>query len=191
MLRTSLVCLVFFLGIGSANATLITVDARNNSTSGGGVGMGTGINLNLGDYFSASAALDDLWSAGNLPRWSNADGLVMDLFATGSDESGQAAGTKIGRNFGLYNQHGLSLPYGTLVGSLGGNFFAMGTSYSGNAIASGELLLWYWDVNRGDNTGAIDVMISTRDSSAVPEPSVVGLFGLGLLGLGLVRRKRD
>ena len=188
MFRKILLCVALLAGFGSANAALISVDARANSTSGSGSGFNTGINLTIGDYFTASAALDDLWNAGPLPRWSNADGLVADLFATGSDDSGQAAGVQIGRNFGLHNQHGLSLPFGTLVGSLDGNFFAMGTNFAGNAIASGELLLWYWDSNNGDNTESIHVTIRTDGS--VPEPSVIVLFGLGLLGIGLARRRR-
>ena len=119
------------------------------------------------------------------PRWSNANGLIANLYATGSDESGQAAGTLIGTNFGLWNQHGLSLAYGSLVGSIGGNFFFMGTDYAGNAVGTGELLLWYWDSNNYDNAEDIRVTIA----KAVTEPGTLALLAIGLLGIGLTRRR--
>ena len=81
-----------------ANATLYDVYAFNNSSSASGVGLAT-ISLIAGERFSVSASVNDLWNAGALPRFSNADGLTSNLFATGSDESGYAAGTLIGTNF--------------------------------------------------------------------------------------------
>lgn len=173
----------------SAHATLFTVDAMVNS-SGGGIGLNTGITLSSGEVFTVSAGINDLWSAGALPRFSNADGLVGDLFATGSDESGQAAGTKIGQNFGLLNQNGLSAPFGTLVGDISGTFFKLGTNFSGAAPATGTLLLFYWDSNSGDNSGSVvaDVRTGTAapgPSTAVPEPGSSMLLCLGLF-IGLI-----
>lgn len=185
-MKKILLSIFLLTSIGTANAAVITVDALVNSSSGG-TGFATGIMFSAGDHFTATAALDDLWSAGALPRWSNADGLVADLFATGSDESGEAAGTKIGQAFGSHTQHGISLPFGMLVGSIDGNFFGMGTSFNGNAAATGELLLWYWDSNNGDNSESIQVTIETV---AVPEPSIVALFALGLLSLGFASRRK-
>jgi len=163
------------------------VRAFENSTSGTGVGLDTLIHFNVGDVFSVEVDPDDLWNAGALPRWSNADGLTHDLFATGTDDSGQAAGTKIGQDFGLHNQHGLSLPYGTLVGSIGGQFFAIGTSFLGPAPASGNLLLYYWDSNNFDNTEYVTAYV---DAAPVPEPGTLLLVGGGLIGLARARRRR-
>jgi hypothetical protein len=187
MMKKILLSIILLTSFSTGNAAIITVEALTNSTGGTGTGFATGINFAAGDHFTATAGINDLWNAGSLPRWSNADGLVGDLFATGTDESGEAVDTLIGRDFGLHTIGSLSLAFGTLVGSLDGNFFAMGTSFDGNAIADGELLLWYWDSNSGDNTESIRVTIETTN---VPEPSIIALFALGLFGLGFARRRK-
>ena len=185
-MKKFLIFVILLTSFSTAKAAVITVDALVNSTSGG-AGFATGIIFDSGDHFTATAALDDLWSAGPLPRWSNADGLVGNLYATGSDESGEAAGTLIGRDFGLHNQFGLSLPFGMLVGSIDGNFFAMGTSFNGNAVATGELLLWYWDSNNFDNAESIRVTIET---AAVHEPSIIALLAIGIFSIVFAMRRK-
>lgn len=168
-----------------ANAVTFTVDAKADSASG--AGLNTAITLSAGESLSISVDPNDLWSAGALPRWSNANGLIANLYATGSDESGQAAGTLIGIDFGLYPPLTLgtfSAPYGTLVGRIdGGAFFKAGTSYSGVADSSGVLRLFYWDENSGDNSGSVSVTVN------VPEGGLTTmLLGMGLMALALVRR---
>ena len=168
-----------------AMSTVIVVDALANSSTGG-TGKATGLVLASGNLFSVSAALTDLWSSGSLPRWSNANGMTGDLFATGTDESGEAAGTLIGIDHGLWNQNGISAHYGTLVGEIGGIFQALGASFTGAAWASGELTLHYWDSNNVDNIGSVAV-----NAVAVPEPAAWALMlgGLGVAGMALRRRK--
>jgi hypothetical protein len=176
------------LAASTTHAALVTVDARTNSSSGG-VGLNSGVSLSAGQAFSVTVAATDLWSAGPLPRWSDASGLDGDLFATGSDESGQLAGTKIGQNFGLWSQHGLSAPYGALVGELNNIFFFIGTNFSGVAPGTGTdtLTLYYWDSNNGDNAGSIVADISGR---TVPEPATLALFGFALASLAAARRRK-
>ena len=178
------------LGTSSARAVTVvdTVDAFGNSSSGGS-GSATGVFLTAGEAFTVTVASNDLWSAGALPRWSNADGLKVPLFATGSDESGELAGTQIGSIFSFYTQDGLTAAYGSLVGKIGsGAFFLVGTNFSGTANATGQLSLYYWDENNGDNTGSIAATIS---ASAVPGPIVgAGLPGLVMALGGLIAWRR-
>lgn len=169
---------------GTANAAVFVVDAAANSSSGGS--PLASLTLAAGQAFTVSADTNDLWSAGPLPRYSDANGLTGDRFATASDDSGQPAGTLIGIDFGSYTQDGFTAPFGALVGRIGTTYTLLGTSFSGVASGSGMLELFYWDSNNGDNFGTI-----TFDISAVPEPASWALMvaGFGLIGL-TVRRRR-
>ena len=103
-----------------ASATPFVVDAFLNSSTGG-TGAAT-LFFNAGDAFAVSVDPTDLWNAGDLPRWSNANGIDgPDLIATGSDDSGYPALTVIGSDiFGDWTQGGLTAPFGSLVGSFDG-----------------------------------------------------------------------
>jgi hypothetical protein len=176
----------------AANATVFIVDAvANSSDSGAGTGLST-IDLNAGDAFSVTVAPDDLWNAGALPRWSDANGLTGDRFATGTDESGEAAGTQIGTNFGLLDIGGFSAPYGALVGQIGtgpGSYRLIGTNFSGAAWATGTLKLFYWDTFTGDNSGSVAANVLT---ALVPEPATWAMMigGFGAAGAMLRRRRQ-
>ena len=186
-IRTAAVVLSAAFTASAAQAADFVVGAFANSSSGG-IGLDT-VSLNAGDSFSVMVDPTDLWSAGALPRWSNADGLTGPLFATGTDDSGEAAGTLIGADFGLHSQGNLSAAFGTLVGQIdGGDFFAIGTSFNGVASASGTLKLFYWDSNFGDN---LDQVTASVTVGVVPEPETYALMlaGLGLVGW-MARRRR-
>ena len=180
------IVLLFVMAPVNVFADSFSVYAKDNS-SNGGEGLHTGLSFSAGDLFTVSVDPNDLWNAGDLPRWSNADGLVGNLYATGTDESLQPAGTLIGQNFGLLDQNGLSAPYGALVGEIEDNYFLLGTNFVGAAPASGELELYYWDSNSYDNTESLAAVNVTVN--AAPEPTTLLLLGLGLIGLAGGRRK--
>lgn len=176
----------------AAQAAVFIVDAlAHSSNSGAGLGLGT-LSVNVGDLLTVSVDPDDLWNAGPLPRWSNADGLTDDRFATGTDESGEAAGTLIGQSFGLLTIGGFSAPFGALVGQIGtgpGSYRLLGTTFSGPAWDTGVLTVFYWDAFTPDNTNAIAADIVAR--ALVPEPATwaVMITGFGLAGAALRRRR--
>ena len=171
---------------GTAHAAVVDVDARTDSYRSG---TGTGAfatTLAEGETFTITASATDLWSAGGSSYWSNANGLSANLFATGSDDSGAAAGTQIGKNAGFYHTADGAFRYGELVGRIGdGQYFAIGTSYTGEAAIAGDLYLFYWDSYSGDNKGSVSATVT-----AVPEPASIALVlaGLGIIG-GLSRRR--
>lgn len=166
-----------------ANATLFDVYAQANSSSGG-TGLAT-VALTAGQPFSVSVNPNDLWNAGPLPRWSNADGLIANLYATGTDDSLQPVGTHIGTPFSLHTQNSFTAPYGALVGQIGGAYILLGTSFTGFAPASGTLNLFYWDSNKGDNSEKITANVTT----SVPDAASTSLLlGGAVLALGTIRR---
>ena len=175
-------------GISAAATTVYVVNAKDNSTSGGGAGLE--VDVFAGNTFSILASSSDYWNAGDLPRWSNANGLTGDLIASGTaDITGDNPGAEfdlVGVAFPTWTQNGLTAPYGMLVGQFGsGDFFKIGTSYSGNATDN-KLKLFYFDENSGDNTGSIRVRVT-----AVPEPETYAMMlaGLGMIGFMSRRRK--
>lgn len=178
-------CAVAALTIAApASAQTFIVDAMANSSSGG-TGLAS-ITLTAGQTFTISSSTDDLWSAGALPRYSDANGLTGDRWATATDDSGQPVGTQIGANFGLWSQNSLSAAFGSLVGELNGVYMLLGANGSFVAGSSGTLNLYYWDSNNGDNFGTIAFNIS-----AVPEAAAWGMMigGFGLAGAAVRRRK--
>lgn len=173
-----------FLYTNSAQAAVFVVDSAANSSSGG-TGLAT-FTVAAGQRIRFNSSTNDLWSLGALPRFSDGNGLVADRFATALDDSGQPVGTKIGQNFNLWTQNGLSAPYGILVGEIGGVYRALGANGIETAWGSGTLNLYNWDSNSGDNSGAISFTVSI-----VPEPATWALLiaGFTLVGTGLRARR--
>jgi hypothetical protein len=178
----SVVAALAFSGI--ANATEYVVSAYDNSIADGPAGGVATLNVTSGEHLSVFTPTTDIWNAGALPRWSNANGLIGNLYATGSDASGEPAGTLIGTNFGDTTQDGYTAPFGSLVGEIGGVYQLLGTSFKGTAWATGTLYLYYWDSNYGDNSGAI------TSSVEVPEPATWALMLVGFGGVGALLRRR-
>ena len=180
----ALLCGALTVSASLAQAATFLVDALDHSVFNTS-GLKT-VTLSKGEAFGVSADANDLWSSGPLPRWSNADGLIGDRFATGNDESGEPAGTLIGIDWGVFNFDGFSAPFGSLVGRIsGGEYFLAGTSFSGRADAAGTLNLYYWDEYSDDNSGSVAATVS-----AVPLPMPLYLELSAVVGGVIVVLKR-
>ena len=171
---------------GTAKAALVDVDAYQDSLNDNPPPditpvIDTGIFLDGDDYLLITVDPLDMWSAGpeqrNPPksRISNADGL----------------GNPYGGDWGFYTDRGSgsSFRFGTLVGQIGGGaYFEVGTYYYEHVTDTGELTLFYWDINNYDNTGYVTASI-TLNPERVPEPASLLLLGTGLIGMCSVRRR--
>lgn len=185
-----LLCAAVLAPAAPASATVFVVDALSNSISGG-TGLST-LALSAGQVITVSASTSDLWSAGALPRYSDADGLIGNRIAAPGDDSGPQDGTtQIGGNFGLPTINGFTAPFGSLVGLVGTQYQLLGTNFSGSFTDAGTLQLFYWDTNNGDNFGTVAANVVIRQQSAVPEPGtwLMMLAGFGAVGVAVRRRR--
>lgn len=167
-----------------AEAAVFVVDSAANSSTGG-TGL-VAFEVAAGQRIQVSSSINDLWSLGALPRFSDGNGLVGDRFATALDDSGEPVGARIGQSFGLWTQNGFSAPYGALVGEIGGVYRLLGANSVQPAWGTGTLRLYNWDSNSNDNAGAISFTLAI-----VPEPATWALLiaGFTLVGTGLRARR--
>ncbi|MFM9828312.1 MAG: PEPxxWA-CTERM sorting domain-containing protein [Sphingomonas sp.] len=184
VLASSLIAATVFAAAPADASVIVTVSAFNNSTTGGTAAV-TGLTFAPGRKFRITSSTNDLWSSGVLPRFSDANGLTGNRFAIAGDDSGQAPGTLIGTNFGLYAQGNLSAPFGALVAVLGPNQFQLLGANGIFTSQGGPLNLGYFDSNNFDNAGEISFAIS-----AVPEASTWALMIVGFAAIGAGMRGR-
>jgi hypothetical protein len=152
-------------GAASAGSLTVSVDSLINSI-GGGVAKSTGVDLSGGEAFTVTVPTSEIWnnSFGDPSYDADADGNTFQTLTVGD----------------------FTAAIGSLVGKIGsGDYFKVGTDFSGVANAAGELELFYWDSDSYNNIGAVDATIS-----AVPEPTSLALIGAGLAMFGLSRRRK-
>jgi hypothetical protein len=154
-------------GIASAtNVGTFTVDSMTNSI-GGGVAFDTGVTVHAGDTLTISVPTDEIWNN----SWGDS---FYDANANGNTVQGDLT---IGN---------LTTNIGSLVGEIGnGDYFKVGTSYTGTVSSTGDLKFFYWDSDAFNNVGSVHATVS-----AVPEPATFALMGLGLGLIGLSRRRK-
>jgi hypothetical protein len=164
----ALIAATTLLTATASHATLVSVDAMANSIAGG-VAANSGVFLNANQSFSVDVDPSMLWNfgSGDPSYTTNANGMPgWTMYINNPD----------GSQFGALT--------GALFGQIGnGNFFNIGTHFSGAAGNEGTLNLFYMDSDAWNNIGAV-----TADIQAVPEPATLGLMGLGLVAL--LRRRR-
>jgi hypothetical protein len=183
LLQLSAVAVTFIITTCGAIASPVTmvfdVQANphvwnNGSGFSGNLGLSTDITFDQGDSFSVIVNdIDDTWNF--CPPNSSCT-----IDADGNRASGLP--------YGIYTSGGGTFNFGALVGRVtGGDFFHIGTAgFVGTADAAGELSLFHWDFNT-NNSGSIGVTIAYD----VTEPSILALFGLGLVCIGFARSRRS
>jgi len=108
---------------------------------------------------------------GNAFSW---NGIVLDLtLGFGATDDQMFADDSTGAVSQIINSHTSTYGYGQLH-----TMFDKGTGPN-----SGNLTLAKWE--------SPGVTLSSRTAMAVPEPSMIALFGMGLAGLGYARRRRQ
>jgi hypothetical protein len=150
-------------GLAAANATDFTVYALDNSVAGGSA-LDTGLALASGESLTITAS--GVWS--NDPD--------TGTYNSGPDGHGNSTYTVAGQTFDI----------GSLVGKIGaGDYFLIGSSFTGTANATGVLDLFYWDSDANNNSGSVTAAVT-----AVPEPANLALMGLALGAFALTRRRK-
>jgi hypothetical protein len=183
------------MGISAANAALIDVEATdktkdftltdNNSAGWSGITGQVGgtvvattdqpIKLTFEYYFKEASYTNGFYVNGK------------EVFNTTTSKQGDTFST-------IWNGGDTALDFYFQAGSVGK------VTNEGNDADSAKAFWTYWDGtdlilalddsgNRNDNDYD-DMIIKVRaDAVGVPEPSTIALFGLGILGLGLARRR--
>jgi hypothetical protein len=133
------------------------------------------LNLSAGTYYFA-------WYVTNSGNASNGNpaGLLAEILWDGNANYSSSS-------WEVYDQsNGNFLANATEYGVNGGNNI-WGNNLGGPVSGISTNANWIYTANNFANA---DGSAWFRTSISVPEPGILGLFGMGLLGLGMARRKR-
>jgi len=160
---------------GSATATLVF-----QTQPGASVNPPPTSNVNYGIFTLACP----LCTANNAPGVIGATFAPFDFNLTITETSPySASGTFVGHSGGgqvYLNQSNISITWAPLQLGPGANF---GTTFFTTTLTTGIV-----NPTSGTNVGETTVQGAVGD--IIPEPATLGLIGSGLIGLGLLRRKR-
>jgi hypothetical protein len=195
-----------FMMAANANAATITFNTLTSSFSGGGLSLanssGAAATLTFVPVPNTSITVPSNVNFGNFtllcPTCTTTSGTTFNPFifnlivtdVTDGNAVGKFVGTSVGTNV-LLNQSQITI--GWLPVTLGpgttnatsGNFGP--TSF--NITATTRIVA----PNSGAEVGSTTVegdIASTPSAGTVPEPATFGMVGIGLVGLGLLRRKK-
>ena len=162
------------IGLTGAGANGLTFDSAGTLYASGSslytINLGTGAGTVIGGIGFSSSGDIAFDSSGNLYMSATGGDRLVSLNTT------TGAGTLIG-NIGFGGVYGLNYTNSTLYG-----FTSGGTTIGINTTTGLGTFL----ANNGINTFGAD----GAGGVTVPEPSIIALFGLGLLGLGFARREK-
>jgi hypothetical protein len=146
-----------------------------------GTGLYSGDDHSNGTQWDFGISLTDRWSETSAATLygldavvGNPDALLSDDFLTGGVFRN---GQEVAVNTGTANMLTNTATFGTSTGKV---IFTV--DVAGTALANADSIGLHWAMTCGNDT--------IEGEYNVPEPSVIALFGLGLLGLGFARRRK-
>lgn len=193
MKRIFLFLFVSALSVGNANALIVDLNSRVNDLSHPvDVLLGAGV-YTINPIGTADGGAYDAWNAWGSTTCGNPDGCPrtspttvvgwLNIYSFGSPDlmdvsvNGAAAVPTVGDTYYVGDANVYPDPLSALAHAWSAEFTLMTSSMVSFAIP---------DIPIYDNVGGMSLEIR---ASSVPEPAGIALMGLGLVGLGLARRK--
>ncbi|SNB55472.1 PEP-CTERM protein-sorting domain-containing protein [Marinobacter sp. es.042] len=179
-----------FYDTGASFATLNDVDGTNDSAGAfllfEFAGFSAANNFGIYDINDTSQMLQVFSGA------DSSGGLQVEFdLEAGTAKVGDAS-AKIGSTFGFYLQRGDTTFYSdaSMNGGVDMTRIFDVTGSGNTAFYGSSLILGFEDLINGD-FDYNDLIVGISDVQAVPEPGTLALLGLGVLGLGMARRRRS